>query len=132
MKRTFKESIQATAVKQALKYVNKDPEENIPKIIKWVERYDTKGTIEKQLNMVKAAMADPDNNWNVLVKSLFTDIDDEVRMRLFENFIINATMIGSPHQIALSKEKGCNVPWAMLIDPTSACNLHCTGCWAAD
>lgn len=132
MKRTFKESIQATAVKQALKYVNKDPEENIPKIIKWVERYDTKGTIEKQLNMVKSALADPDNNWNVLVKSLFTDIDDEVRMRLFENFIINATMIGSPHQIALSKEKGCNVPWAMLIDPTSACNLHCTGCWAAD
>ena len=132
MKRTFKESIQATAVKQALKYVNKDPEENIPKIIKWVERYDTKGTIEKQLNMVKAALADPDNNWNILVKSLFTDIDDEVRMRLFENFIINATMIGSPHQIALSKEKGCNVPWAMLIDPTSACNLHCTGCWAAD
>ena len=45
MKRTFKESIQATAVKQALKYVNKDPEENIPRIIKWVERYDTKGTI---------------------------------------------------------------------------------------
>ena len=45
MKRTFKESIQATAVKQALKFVNKDPEENIPRIIKWVERYDTKGTI---------------------------------------------------------------------------------------
>ena len=20
----------------------------------------------------------------------------------------------------------------MLIDPTSACNLHCTGCWAAE
>lgn len=22
--------------------------------------------------------------------------------------------------------------WAILLDPTSACNLHCTGCWAAE
>ena len=27
---------------------------------------------------------------------------------------------------------GCNIPWAILLDPTSACNLHCTGCWAAE
>jgi MoaA/NifB/PqqE/SkfB family radical SAM enzyme len=26
----------------------------------------------------------------------------------------------------------CNVPWVILIDPTSACNLRCTGCGAAD
>ncbi|MDL2258506.1 radical SAM protein, partial [Eubacteriales bacterium OttesenSCG-928-K08] len=25
-----------------------------------------------------------------------------------------------------------NVPWAILMDPTSACNLKCTGCWAAE
>lgn len=23
----------------------------------------------------------------------------------------------------------CNIPWAILFDPTSACNLHCIGCW---
>ena len=27
---------------------------------------------------------------------------------------------------------GCNIPWAILLDPTSACNMHCTGCWAAE
>ena len=26
----------------------------------------------------------------------------------------------------------CNVPWLILMDPTSACNLKCTGCWAAE
>lgn len=25
-----------------------------------------------------------------------------------------------------------NIPGAILLDPTSACNLHCTGCWAAE
>ena len=29
-------------------------------------------------------------------------------------------------------KEDCNVPWAILLDPTSACNLHCTGCWAAE
>ena len=24
------------------------------------------------------------------------------------------------------------MPWAILMDPTSACNMHCTGCWAAE
>ena len=31
-----------------------------------------------------------------------------------------------------SAELGCNVPWIVLMDPTSACNMHCTGCWAAE
>lgn len=32
----------------------------------------------------------------------------------------------------MSKKYNCNIPWAILLDPTSACNLHCTGCWAAE
>jgi MoaA/NifB/PqqE/SkfB family radical SAM enzyme len=26
----------------------------------------------------------------------------------------------------------CSMPRVLLIDPTSACNLHCKGCWASD
>lgn len=32
-----------------------------------------------------------------------------------------------------NREKyNCNIPWAILLDPTSACNLQCKGCWAAE
>jgi MoaA/NifB/PqqE/SkfB family radical SAM enzyme len=24
----------------------------------------------------------------------------------------------------------CNIPWLILFDPTSACNMHCKGCWS--
>ena len=34
--------------------------------------------------------------------------------------------------IRAGKKYQCNVPWLILMDPTSACNLHCTGCWAAE
>ena len=30
------------------------------------------------------------------------------------------------------KYDDCNIPWLILMDRTSACNLHCTGCWAAE
>ena len=32
-----------------------------------------------------------------------------------------------------NREKyGINIPWVILFDPTSACNCHCIGCWAAE
>ena len=30
------------------------------------------------------------------------------------------------------KELGIKIPWIILFDPTSACNLHCAGCWASE
>ena len=48
------------------------------------------------------------------------------------NFIVNASLKGSALQKETEEKEDCNVPWAILLDPTSACNLHCTGCWAAE
>ena len=50
----------------------------------------------------------------------------------FTNFIVNASLKGSALQKETEEKEDCNVPWAILLDPTSACNLHCTGCWAAE
>lgn len=66
------------------------------------------------------------------MNSIYTDIDDEVRKTLFENFLINATIIGGQRREKAKRENNSNIPWAILMDPTSTCNLHCTGCWAAD
>ena len=59
-------------------------------------------------------------------------LDPEVRKAFFQNFIFNASLKGSALQEQLAEENNCNIPWAILLDPTSACNLHCTGCWAAE
>ncbi len=77
-------------------------------------------------------MDNKDNNWYRLIKSLYTDVDDGVRKKLFENFIVNGVFIGGKRQNKARKEYHCNVPWAMLLDPTSGCNLHCIGCWSAE
>lgn len=134
--RTIKENIQAMGVKAVLKYLEKNPKENIPKILDWVVKFDERrehAPDEKEpFKITRAALSDPDNNWFKLVMSLWGDIDEGVRKRLFENFVVNATLVGYQRQRKISDENDCNVPWAILMDPTSACNLKCIGCWAAE
>ena len=60
------------------------------------------------------------------------DIDDAQRKKLFEDFFLNAAISGWAKQEEARAKYNCNIPWAILMDPTSACNLHCIGCWAAE
>lgn len=129
---TIKEKIEAYGLKKVLSFLDSDPDNNIPRIIDWVEKIDIEGIVDDQMNTIKPAIKDKDGIWYRFIKSLWTDIDDEVRRKLFENFIINATVLGRSRQGKVRKENNCNIPWAILMDPTSACNLKCKGCWAAD
>lgn len=130
--RNIVESIKSFGLKKVLSYLDSDPDNNIPKVIDWIERFDRNGIVKKELGGAKRALLDKESNWYKLVKSLYTDIDDEVRKTIFENFIINASIFGGIRKRKVKEEHKCNVPWAILMDPTSACNLKCTGCWAAE
>ncbi len=128
----MKEMIEAYSLKKVIDYLDSSPNENIPKIIDWIEKFDTSHEYATPCRLAKEALSDPENNWNVLMKSLYTDIDDGVRKKMFENFIINSLILRNQRKKELEKKYQCNIPWTLLLDPTSACNLHCTGCWAAE
>lgn len=117
---------------KAYDYMGKDPDENIPKLIDLVEKLDRNGAISKEINGVKRIVADKDGNWYKLLRSCWTDIDPAVFKRLFTNFVVNSCMTGNPKRWELMEKYDCNIPWSILMDPTSACNLRCTGCWAAE
>lgn len=120
------------SVKKVINYIDKDPDNNIFKIVEWLEKFDKDGAIENQLNAVKSVINNPNSNWMTLIRSLYTDIDTEVRKTLFENFILNSVIISNSRKQEVIKQYECNVPWAILLDPTSACNLKCVGCWASE
>ncbi len=121
------------AMKQLYGWLDKNPEENIPKVLDYLEAHDADGHgVTDQVRAIRKAIADPDNNWSRLVRSLWTDIDAGQRRKLVETVVVNDSMIGTPRTEKMQEKHHCNVPWAILMDPTSACNLHCTGCWAAE
>lgn len=125
-----KDSLEMYGIKKIFKYLENDPQENVPKVLGWLRKFDKDEGHNKSYDMISEAMTDPNNNWNRLISSIYTDLDEDVRKKSFENMLIN--FIGGKRIAQYSEKYNCNIPWAILMDPTSACNLKCTGCWAAE
>ena len=120
----------SVTLNQALKYLEKNPEANIPKVMDLVDKAAPEGWYEAQRSAFRNAIAEK-NNWYQLMMKVW-ELDPGVRKAFFKNFIVNASLSGSALQEEIMEKEDINVPWAILLDPTSACNLHCTGCWAAE
>lgn len=127
---TVKNAAFASAIQAQLNYMDKDPETNIPKVMSIVDKAAPEGWYESQRNAIRQGIAEK-GNWYQLAQKVW-ELDPGVRKTFFTNFIVNASLKGSALQKETEEKEDCNVPWAILLDPTSACNLHCTGCWAAE
>ena len=127
---SLKDAAISAVVEQMLHYLEKDPETNIPKIMKLIDTVTPKDWYAKQRAAFRNAI-DKKDNWYQLIMKVY-ELDPGVRETFFRNFILNASLQGSARQEEVSAKENCNVPWAILLDPTSACNMHCTGCWAAE
>lgn len=130
----FSTAMKKFGMEQALNYAIKDPEKNLLKLLGWVDKLagDGPNSFPTQREVFRKVLSDPENNMYQLTMSVLKDIDQDVLKATFENFFLNANIIGWPKQEEYRQKYGCNIPWAILLDPTSACNLHCTGCWAAE
>jgi MoaA/NifB/PqqE/SkfB family radical SAM enzyme len=130
--REMKEKLESFGLKKVISYLDNDPSENIPKLIRWIERFDKYQEYRPACRLAREALEKPTGNWNILMKSLYIDIDASVRKKLFENFFVHSLLLRNRRKKELEKKFNCNIPWTLLLDPTSACNLNCTGCWAAE
>ena len=124
------QAAERAALNKLVDYVSEDPEARIPKLMDTVDRYVPADVFPTQRRAFRSAI-DSRNNWYQLMMRVF-DLNPEVAGRLVKCFLVDANVLAWPVQEKKRDELGCNVPWAILLDPTSACNLRCTGCWAAE
>lgn len=129
---TFKQKLRIFGIRRVIKYIDNDPAKALPKLVKWTERLDRNNTLEGPLPVIKRLLAEKDGVWYGYVMDIFTKMNVNVRHKLIENFLVNSVILGREIKLHLNETEGCNIPWAILMDPTSACNLKCTGCWAAE
>lgn len=127
---SIKKVMRGYTLKKAMAYIDNNPEENIPKLMDLVDRVSPEGWCTGQRNAFRKAI-DEKNNWYQLILRAY-EIDSGIRKHVLQNFIFNATLKGSGLQQEISEKYNCNVPWAILLDPTSACNMKCKGCWATE
>lgn len=80
----------------------------------------------------KAFETIPDGKWAHYTQRLIRENDPYI----LKTFLTNAAYEGGFRGYQTAQENAAkydiNVPWLILMDPTSACNMHCTGCWAAE
>lgn len=122
------------AIDRVLKYVNKkeDREENLLKLVDISEKFMgntfSKGAYQGARELIKQ----PDGKWMKYANRLLDEINPNVAKMTALNLGFESAFYGTKKINEMREVHGCNVPWLILMDPTSACNLHCTGCWAAE
>ena len=127
----IKQSLTEAGLMKAYDILAKNPKKNLLRAAQVAEKLDMGGSFKAQLGAFKEMAAHPENNWNRLLTGLFDEIDEGVLKATYRNFFLNGSLLSGKKAKEMREKYNCNIPWAILLDPTSACNLHCTGCWAA-
>ncbi len=122
----------SAAIDVALKDVRKNREEGIVKLVDLMEKYMSDEKMDVNYNTVRNMIRDKDCTLNKYMNRIIDEIDPHVLKTTALNLGYEAFFYGTKTIRKMREVHQCNVPWLILMDPTSACNLHCTGCWAAE
>ncbi|MDD8031099.1 MAG: radical SAM protein [Acidobacteriota bacterium] len=119
------------AVNLALNYLSNDPMKKLPRLFTLAEALDRGHQRTQDIRRIRGFLLDESNNWHIFAKKLAEEIEPHCLRKLMECFFVNSMLDGIPRAHEVEEKYDCNVPWVILMDPTSACNLSCIGCWAA-
>lgn len=114
------------------KYIYKNPKQNMLKLVKIGKAVAGKMYPESTFTKPIEIITDESNIWHEYLFKGIEDIDRDFLRKAVLTFGIDAGLIGTSTLRKKREEEHCNIPWVVLMDPTSACNLKCKGCWAAE
>lgn len=115
-----------------LKNLGKDTSKNMVQLINMAEKILGDTWSPSAYDMLRNAFSDPEGKWVKFGARLLNEVDHDVFKKAFMTLGYEAGFRGYRTSQEMAKKYDCNIPWIILMDPTSACNMHCTGCWAAE
>lgn len=115
-----------------LKNLGKDTSKNMVQLINMAEKILGDTWSPSAYDMLRNAFSDPEGKWVKFGTRLLNEVDHDVFKKAFMTLGYEAGFRGYRTSQEMAKKYDCNIPWIILMDPTSACNMHCTGCWAAE
>ena len=120
-------------IDQALKKVTRgDRETELLKLIDLAEKYTSGTNLSIDFTSYRNMLQDDGSALSQYLNRALDEIDPNVLKTTLLNFGFEAMLNGTMTIRKMREVHQCNIPWLILMDPTSACNLHCTGCWAAE
>ena len=131
MEKIFKQKITGLLSGIIIDYLARDPISRSEKLLNLATYLDTRNKHIPMIETTRRMINNTESRWSKLYTSLFTDLDRNVYKKFVNNLVLNS-IIYNAQRLDNREKLGIPIPWAVLMDPTSACNLKCTGCWAAD
>ena len=113
--------------------VNKNPQERAKAATKAVDlaKFFLGDTLKPEVyDNFRNAIGNDDNRWWRLVNHVIDKADPNVAKTFILNLGYEAFLRGTKEIRQNRETYKCNIPWLILFDPTSACNMHCAGCWS--
>ncbi len=121
------------AVIKSLKSKNNDEKEKaMLNLVDIYQKFAGNMFEESTYDTVREMIRDKDGKWINYAYGLLDRVDTNVLKMTALNLGFTSSYYGKKIINEKRLEHGCNVPWLILMDPTSACNLKCKGCWAAE
>ena len=120
------------AIDLAMKHVNKDRQKGLMDLVDLAEKFMGNQFSKGAYDGARKLIQDPDSKWMQYVNRALDELDPNVIKMTALNLGFEAAFHGTRTIRKMREVHQCNIPWLILMDPTSACNLHCTGCWAAE
>lgn len=115
------------AIDRVVDHLARDPENALPKLLDFADRVaQSPGHHAGIAGLRQRLSGDP----QVAAQARRILTNPHVVKRILNTWVLNAILLGNPKRQQRMKELNLHIPTAILIDPTSACNLRCTGCWA--
>jgi len=128
----IKEFVYTFVFKMALRYAAKNKLKTMNKLLNLFSRIARDEDYKNAISYLQKYSMDSSSSFNMLFKAVFTQLAPNVRNKFLTNFFIKATLLGREKALKTAELQDCNIPWAILMDPTSSCNLKCIGCWASE
>lgn len=122
----------SVAISAALAGMDKDLERGLAGIYRLAKKVMGDNYQEETYEAAKNLMQNPNGKWMRYLRRLMEETDPHVAKMTALNLGYQAGFAGTRKIRKMREIHDCNIPWLILMDPTSACNLHCTGCWAAE
>ncbi len=120
-------------VDAAMKHLEKDRQKGLMDILDLVKKFVGTTFPDTAYERFRWHIEHPDESkWMKYFNRALDELDPNVIKMTALDLGFEAAFRGTKVMRQMREIHHCNIPWLVLMDPTSACNMHCTGCWAAE
>lgn len=99
-------------------------------VIDFVSKFWKEDKYKDRFDAARAQIDDPDSRWPNFISRILDESDPHVLKTFLLNVGYEMLLRGTKEAHENREKYDCNIPTLIIFDPTSACNMHCEGCWS--